>query len=151
MPNFITLEDDINNDDISAGALEALGYDADANRARCPGGCNKMMFTYAISRVSEGQYQCRHCAMNAARAIVAAAPKPDKTLDRARATRNRLLNASDWTQIADNRLTQQERDDWATYREAVRAQVDAVKNGDPAVWPTPPSTSPEMGGEEGDP
>jgi ribosomal protein L37AE/L43A len=143
-----TLEDDLQNEittrEPSSGFLTTAKYKCD--------NCPRQYQAFALNRVDTNVYRCKQCDREEVRAVPP--PPPDlaaKAVDAARALRNRLLNASDWTQVVDNRLTQQERDDWAAYREAVRAQVDAVKNGDPAVWPTPPSTSPEMGGEEGDP
>jgi hypothetical protein len=57
-----------------------------------------------------------------------------------RQTRNYLLQQSDWTQLADSPFTDQERSDWATYRQALR---DILENyaGDLAeiVFPTAPT------------
>lgn len=52
-----------------------------------------------------------------------------------RAQRNRLLSASDWTQLPDVPLAAKEA--WATYRQALR---DVTEQLDPfsISWPTPP-------------
>jgi hypothetical protein len=50
--------------------------------------------------------------------------------------RNFLLTQTDWTQVSDNALTQEEKDAWAIYRQALR-EID-IQNPHP-VWPTPPS------------
>jgi hypothetical protein len=66
-------------------------------------------------------------------------PEPQKTADElqaeARAQRNRLLSASDWTQVADAPV---DKAAWATYRQALR-DISA-QAGFPAtvVWPTQP-------------
>lgn len=65
------------------------------------------------------------------------APPPVITAEMARAKRNRLLSACDWTQVADAPLTDQQLRAWNSYRQALR---DITKQpGFPAVvWPTPP-------------
>ena len=53
-----------------------------------------------------------------------------------RAERNRLLAASDWTQMPDSPLTDEQRAAWAQYRQALR---DA-----PSTWtPSPEWDAPE--------
>jgi len=56
-----------------------------------------------------------------------------------RRQRDRLLAASDWTQMPDSPLTDEQRAAWATYRQALR---DAPANWTPApTWdaPEPPN------------
>lgn len=66
-------------------------------------------------------------------------PEPQKTADElqaeARAQRNQLLAASDWTQVADAPVHKAA---WATYRQALR-DISA-QEGFPwaVVWPTQP-------------
>ena len=69
-----------------------------------------------------------------------------------RAKRDRLLEASDWTQMPDSPLSDSKKAEWATYRQELRdlpgkwpANVDMTKT-DPMVdtdvvwsWPTKPS------------
>ena len=52
--------------------------------------------------------------------------------------RNKLLYASDWTQIPNNPLTTQQQNDWASYRQSLRDIT--TQSGYPfsIVWPTPP-------------
>lgn len=67
-------------------------------------------------------------------AFVEPAPPP-VTADDARTTRNTLLAASDWTQVADAPVDQAA---WATYRQALRditAQAGFPKSID---WPVQP-------------
>jgi hypothetical protein len=63
-------------------------------------------------------------------------PEPaPPTEEQARAERNRLLAASDWTQLPDAPVDQAS---WATYRQALRditAQQGFPEN---VIWPTPP-------------
>jgi hypothetical protein len=66
-------------------------------------------------------------------------PLPPKTADElqaeARAQRNQLLTASDWTQVADAPV---DKDVWATYRQALRDIT--AQPGFPweVIWPTQP-------------
>lgn len=54
-----------------------------------------------------------------------------------RTQRNQLLADSDWTQLADNPLTNVQQAEWATYRQALR---DVTSQEDPfnITWPTKP-------------
>jgi hypothetical protein len=57
-----------------------------------------------------------------------------------RAERNRRLTSSDWTQLSDNGLTTQQRDAWATYRQALR-DLPAINEAtimESVVWPAQP-------------
>jgi Phage tail assembly chaperone protein len=54
-----------------------------------------------------------------------------------RSFRNQLLAECDWTQLADNPLTNVQQAEWATYRQALR---DITSQEDPfnITWPTKP-------------
>ena len=54
-----------------------------------------------------------------------------------RMQRNKLLSDSDWTQLSDSPLTQDERLKWVVYRQEIR---DVTKQHDPfnIVWPVKP-------------
>jgi Phage tail assembly chaperone protein len=54
-----------------------------------------------------------------------------------RTERDFLLSQCDWTQISDVQLTEQEKQDWRTYRQALR---DITLQSDPfnLTWPTKP-------------
>lgn len=54
-----------------------------------------------------------------------------------RQERNRLLAASDWTQMADSPLSTEEQEDWAIYRQALRDITDQ-EDPDNIVWPIAP-------------
>ena len=56
--------------------------------------------------------------------------------DALRAERDRLLAASDWTQIADAPVNAAA---WAVYRQALRDVPQDFDSPDDVVWPTPPS------------
>lgn len=64
-----------------------------------------------------------------------------------RSQRNKLLAECDWTQLADNPLTNVQQAEWATYRQALR---DVTSQEDPfnITWPSDPNTlvQPEQGG-----
>lgn len=57
-----------------------------------------------------------------------------------RIERNKLLAASDWTQLPDCPLTYDQKVEWATYRHALR-QLPDQQNFDPNnfSWPTEPA------------
>lgn len=56
-----------------------------------------------------------------------------------RATRSALLAASDWTQMADAPLTDEERQAWRAYRKALRDLPGATPEPLAAEWPLPPA------------
>ena len=62
-----------------------------------------------------------------------------------RAQRDALLRSSDWTQIPDAPLTEQQRSGWGAYRQALR-DLTAHPEFPRMPWPTPPS----LGGESAD-
>jgi len=52
------------------------------------------------------------------------------------------LRLSDWTQIADNQLSDSKKAEWVTYRQALRdvpANNSSVTDMDSVSWPTEPS------------
>ena len=61
-------------------------------------------------------------------------------LDRVvRPERNRHLAASDWTQVPDSPLTTEQKQAWATYRQALRDLPAALAEvADPVPWPAEP-------------
>jgi hypothetical protein len=52
-----------------------------------------------------------------------------------RAERNRRLAACDWTQLADAHMTQDRKDAWATYRQALRDLPGIVTDPTQVEWP----------------
>lgn len=54
-----------------------------------------------------------------------------------RADRNQLLKDSDWTQIADCRLTSEQKSAWKKYRQALR-DLPQQKNFPTVEWPRKP-------------
>ena len=63
-----------------------------------------------------------------------------KTAETNRKTRNDLLTDSDWTQMNDSPLTNEEKTAWATYRQELRdiSDLDAWPNLEDADWPVAP-------------
>lgn len=55
-----------------------------------------------------------------------------------RGERNRLLAASDWTQMPDSPLSDADKTAWATYRTALRDVPSQSGFPGNIVWPTPP-------------
>jgi hypothetical protein len=64
------------------------------------------------------------------------AGKQDRQAVAARAERDRLLTASDWTQVADAPVDQIA---WAEYRQALRDVPEQAGFPENAVWPTKPN------------
>ena len=63
-----------------------------------------------------------------------------KTAETNRKTRNDLLADSDWTQMNDSPLTNEQKTAWATYRQELRdiSDLDAWPNLEDADWPVAP-------------
>lgn len=59
--------------------------------------------------------------------------KQESKANRIRNTRNRLLAASDWTQLADSSAN---KESWATYRQALRDITLQSTFPDSVTWPT---------------
>jgi len=51
--------------------------------------------------------------------------------------RNTLLYDCDWTQLPDSPLTNEKKQEWATYRQALR-DITLQVNPDNIIWPTKP-------------
>jgi hypothetical protein len=56
-----------------------------------------------------------------------------------------LLDKTDWTQVADNNLTAEEKETWAVYRQALR-DLDSSKGILDLTWPVPPAEIRPYGG-----
>ena len=54
-----------------------------------------------------------------------------------RSQRNTLLYDCDWTQLPDSPLTNEKKQEWSTYRQALR-DVTLQVNPDNIIWPTKP-------------
>ncbi|WP_417262630.1 tail fiber assembly protein [Celeribacter sp.] len=63
----------------------------------------------------------------------------DELWSEIRAARNRALTASDWTQLPDVSLSEEDRAVWTTYRQALR-DITNVDVPSDVAWPVPPST-----------
>ncbi len=63
-----------------------------------------------------------------------------KTAEGHRTTRNKLLVDSDWTQINDSPLSNEDKTAWATYRQELRGitDLDAWPNLADDDWPVAP-------------
>ncbi len=57
----------------------------------------------------------------------------------ARWWRDALLNESDWSQVADNSLTEEKREDWRLYRQSLREITDSYEDPRDIVFPDLPS------------
>lgn len=64
----------------------------------------------------------------------------DKAAEAHRATRNKLLTDSDWTQMNDSPLSNEDKTAWATYRQELRqiTDLDAWPNLEDDDWPVEP-------------
>lgn len=63
----------------------------------------------------------------------------DDYLEIMRYYRNRMLTSSDWTQLPDNGLADDQRQAWATYRQALRDFPATWTAGPEANFPDPPA------------
>ena len=63
-----------------------------------------------------------------------------KTAEGHRATRNKLLDDSDWTQMNDSPLSNEDKTAWSTYRQELRdvSDLDAWPNLSDEDWPVQP-------------
>lgn len=59
-------------------------------------------------------------------------------IDSLRVSRNRLLAASDWTQMSDCPLTDQAQAAWKAYRQALRDLPAKAADPSKVIWPAPP-------------
>lgn len=92
------------------------------------------------AQLMAAQAQGQTIAPDAAGKPVDVAPAPP-TLTDLRRERDRLLAASDYTQMPDAPLTAAQRNAWRSYRQSLR-DLPAT---DPAslVWPTAPNSTPQ--------
>ena len=56
-----------------------------------------------------------------------------------RVNRDGLLSSSDWTQMPDSPLTDAKKQEWATYRQALRDLPENTTDPANPTWPTKPS------------
>jgi hypothetical protein len=64
--------------------------------------------------------------------------KKDMAWQALRDRRNMLLSESDWTQVADSPLNQQDRDAWKKYRQELRDMPETMLDPENVVWPIKP-------------
>lgn len=70
--------------------------------------------------------------------VAPASPTAAEQLDKLRSKRDVYLSRSDWTQGADSPLTDAQKTEWATYRQALRDITETYSSIDDVVWPTKP-------------
>lgn len=63
-------------------------------------------------------------------------PKNEPEYDFLRMERNARLQDSDWTQMPDSPLSDEEKQKWAEYRQKLRDLPESVGNLDELIWPT---------------
>ena len=63
---------------------------------------------------------------------------PELTWNDIRGQRAILLQRCDWTQVADADLTQEQKDAWTVYRQALRDIPETFQTPQAVQWPTPP-------------
>jgi len=73
---------------------------------------------------------------------------PSILLENLRSVRNKLLAESDWTQVPDSPLTEEQRGEWRTYRQELRnlpsslteeQYRELVRDENHELWPVPPT------------
>ena len=67
--------------------------------------------------------------------------KLDQAWTQLRAERNARLAATDWVALADAHLSQDRKDAWFAYRQALRDLPDEVQDPTQVEWPPAPGTS----------
>ena len=65
--------------------------------------------------------------------------KADEAYSLLRSNRSALLEASDWTQMPDSPLTNAKKQEWATYRQALRDLPANTTDPVNPTWPTQPT------------
>lgn len=60
------------------------------------------------------------------------------TWDLVRTIRDNMLDDTDWTQVTDNALTEDQRDQWKTYRQKLRDITKTYSDPTAVVWPVKP-------------
>lgn len=66
-------------------------------------------------------------------------PGEAELLRQLRTTRDKLLGATDYTQMPDSPLTPERREEWRLYRQALRDLTETTIDFATVEWPTPPS------------
>lgn len=82
-------------------------------------------------RIARAAYEAAQVAADAAEGVF--------DWSSARAVRDALLRACDWTQMADSPLDEPARAAWALYRQALRDITATSASPDTVAWPSPPS------------
>lgn len=57
-----------------------------------------------------------------------------------REERDALISGSDWTQMPDSPLTEEKKQDFANYRQALRDIPQTYPDPDAVIWPEKPAT-----------
>lgn len=63
----------------------------------------------------------------------------DQWFEIARSWRNDLLSESDWSQISDNSLSEEKRQEWKNYRSQLRDITDTYENPKEIIFPDLPN------------
>jgi len=71
-------------------------------------------------------------------AVIQIPESTDVLLGNIRAARNQLLSQCDWTQLPDSPLTDEQKQAWRDYRQALRDLPDMCDPNNP-VWPIAPT------------
>ena len=71
--------------------------------------------------------------------LVISTPIPSPTIESVRAERNGLLFQSDWTQLNDAPLTNEQKTEWPIYRQALRDLTLQSEFPTNVTWPTTPT------------
>ncbi|MEZ7198297.1 tail fiber assembly protein [Pseudodesulfovibrio karagichevae] len=116
--------------DLTPAQRDELGYNEAVPLRREP-------FTaYETEWVKGEDLVCREVAVNA---VVDEAARDAAKADEVRALRDRLLAESDWTQLVDAPLDDEEKAVWATKRQAWRDVPQQGGFPGAVAWPEPPA------------
>lgn len=115
--------------EILPGSLTGSQELIDANT---PDGCG------TVVEVSDWRRQRVNLTTGALEACAPVELPTDTLAQEARQQRDVLLAASDWTQLVDAPLTEEQRAAWAAYRADLRAVPDQAGFPQAIVWPSKP-------------
>ena len=64
---------------------------------------------------------------------------PEILWEKLKKLRNQLLQNCDWTQFNDTPLNNEQKQQWATYRQELRDVPQKFSNPQQVIWPQPPN------------
>ena len=133
-PDGLVSKDGVSVDGLSLSSLPADTWAVHWDSTTSKGHVEKR--DLSITEITElGVYQT---CVDEYDTALAAIPTAD-TVHTFRGERNARLEATDWTQIADNQLSDTNKAEWTAYRQALRDLPASTTDYSKVNWPTEPS------------